>query len=130
MTPQPQNAFADLLGDTIMDISKARLRPDAGRLLASNIHVVAFTDEEGLRFQTTFLGSKALTGAQAESGACKRWQLCSPFGQCTCSITSAFCEAHSKRISCFAFAGRQLLRVMSGACATLQEAQSGWAAAA
>lgn len=34
-----------------------------GRRLPFAVEVVAFTDEEGLRFQTSFLGSKAFTGS-------------------------------------------------------------------
>ena len=33
---------------------------DAAGLLTRTVRVVAFTDEEGVRFQSTFLGSRAL----------------------------------------------------------------------
>lgn len=32
----------------------------AGLLRHTGVHVVGFTDEEGLRFQSTFMGSRAL----------------------------------------------------------------------
>lgn len=48
---------------TLRDVS-----PCVGEFLAGvghkvNVRVVAFTDEEGVRFQSTFLGSRALAGA-------------------------------------------------------------------
>ena len=35
---------------------------DAAGLLRRTVRVVAFADEEGVRFQSTFLGSRALVG--------------------------------------------------------------------
>lgn len=37
-------------------------------LLSSPVEVVAFSDEEGVRFQSTYLGSRALTGTLLDSG--------------------------------------------------------------
>ena len=34
----------------------------AAGLLERTVHIVAFTDEEGVRFQSTFLGSRTLVG--------------------------------------------------------------------
>jgi allantoate deiminase len=36
---------------------------NAQHLLATPVHVVAFSDEEGVRFQSTFLGSRAVAGS-------------------------------------------------------------------
>lgn len=38
-------------------------------LLARSLEVVGFADEEGVRFQSTYLGSRALSGGLAASGA-------------------------------------------------------------
>ncbi len=36
----------------------------AGLLPRGSLHVVAFADEEGVRFQSTFLGSRAVVGGE------------------------------------------------------------------
>ena len=41
-------------------------------MLSRPIEVVGFSDEEGVRFQTTFLGSKALSGSLLDSGALEK----------------------------------------------------------
>lgn len=65
-----QSLFEELVGITAGDQSRNSLQPNtllpqslASQLLEHPVHVVAFCDEEGVRFQSTFLGSRALTGA-------------------------------------------------------------------
>lgn len=40
----------------------------AGRLIASPVRVIGFADEEGVRFHSTYLGSRALVGTLADVG--------------------------------------------------------------
>ncbi|KAK9838405.1 hypothetical protein WJX84_004812, partial [Apatococcus fuscideae] len=47
---------------------KNLLKGEAASLLPSPVEVIAFSDEEGLRFQSTFLGSQAVTGTLVGSG--------------------------------------------------------------
>lgn len=47
----------------VAPISAVGALHEAGRRLEHAIEVVAFTDEEGVRFRTTLLGSKAITGS-------------------------------------------------------------------
>ena len=42
------------------DIDIAVSAADAAGVLKRTVHIVAFADEEGVRFQSTFLGSRAL----------------------------------------------------------------------
>lgn len=42
---------------------------NASALLRRSLRVVGFADEEGVRFQSTYLGSRALAGSLAASGA-------------------------------------------------------------
>jgi hypothetical protein len=42
-------------------------------ILAIKVHLVAFSDEEGLRFQSTFLGSRALAGTFPRLSAESLW---------------------------------------------------------
>jgi hypothetical protein len=49
-------------------------RAAAGHITAP-VHLVAFADEEGIRFQSTFLGSRALVGGiivEVKEAACKQ----------------------------------------------------------
>ena len=56
-----ENRVIDL--EDILGVDSRRLT------LQRPIQIVGFSDEEGVRFQTTFLGSKALSGTLVESGA-------------------------------------------------------------
>lgn len=46
----------------VVAIAAVQRLHDAGKRLPFNIEVIAFSDEEGLRFSTTYLGSRALAG--------------------------------------------------------------------
>lgn len=58
-------------GGGILDVDRLllqHLKDGARPLIRRPVEVVAFSDEEGVRFQSTFLGSKALTGSLVDSG--------------------------------------------------------------
>ncbi|GIL75590.1 hypothetical protein Vretimale_15186 [Volvox reticuliferus] len=54
LPPQPAN---DMDGDIVIPPTLA-----SSLLTHGSVHLVAFTDEEGVRFQSTFLGSRAVVG--------------------------------------------------------------------
>lgn len=52
------------LNFSFSELSDVRISPAEARgLLRHPVHLIAFTDEEGVRFKSTFLGSKAVAGA-------------------------------------------------------------------
>ena len=50
-----------MLGALVVTARGAAARP-ADRVALRQVEIIAFSDEEGVRFQSTFLGSKAVAG--------------------------------------------------------------------
>jgi hypothetical protein len=61
-------AYAGLKKDEFIDAARVVGHKLTLNKLSHKIHVVAFSDEEGLRFQSTFLGSRAFAGCLPSTG--------------------------------------------------------------
>ena len=100
---------ADLAAGSVLDVSGlTAAKLDTSRL-RKHVRVVAFTDEEGLRFSTTFLGSRALTGVHSARTAvtCEQFvcrKLLSAMESSICACSSVAQSVHPVQLSLHALA--------------------------
>jgi hypothetical protein len=64
-----QGGAAELSEAGVAVVPQGLLSP----VLKHPLHIVAFCDEEGVRFKSTFLGSRAIVGSGAPGGVCCCW---------------------------------------------------------